>query len=63
MQFKKLKDLLNLIRAIRIDEILNTKVNTNMKIEQILKKFEKNLKMVKFNNKSSRRLPSTNYFW
>ena len=37
MQFKKLKDLLNLIRAIRIDEILNTKVNTNMKIEQILK--------------------------
>ena len=37
MEFKELKGLLNLIRVTKIDEILNMKVNTNKKIEQILK--------------------------
>ena len=38
---KKIKNLLNLIRVTRIDEILNMKVNTNKTIEQILKQFAK----------------------
>ena len=37
MEFKELKGLLNLIRVTKIDETLNVKVNTNKKIEQILK--------------------------
>ena len=40
-QFIKLKGLLNLTRINEIDEILNIKANTNKKIEQILKQFEK----------------------
>ena len=46
-QFIKLKDLLNLTRINEIDEILNIKANTNKKIEQILKQFEKK-KIAKF---------------
>ena len=37
----KLKDLLNLIRSTKIDEILNIKANTNKKFEQIFEQFEK----------------------
>ena len=46
-QFIKLKGLLNLTRINEIDEILNIKANTNKKIEQILKQFEKK-KIAKF---------------
>ena len=51
-QFKKLKGLLNLIRVTKIDEILTIKVNTNKKIEQILKEFEKKLKLQNLLDKS-----------
>ena len=51
-QFKKLKGLLNLIRVTKIDEILNIKVNINKKIEQILKEFEKKLKLQNLLDKS-----------
>ena len=51
-QFKKLKGLLNLIRVTKIDEILTIKVNINKKIEQILKEFEKKLKLQNLLDKS-----------
>ena len=41
VKIKNLKGLLNLIRVTKIDEILNIKANTNKKIEQTFKQFEK----------------------
>ena len=39
---QKQKCLFSLIRGTRLDEILNTKMNTRKQIGQILEQFEKN---------------------
>ena len=65
VKIKNLKGLLNLIRVTKIDEILNIKANTNKKIEQTFKQFEKkNKRLQNLSYKNySENLPSRNYCW
>ena len=49
---KKQNGFLNLIRVTRLDEILNIKLNTNKKTEQILKQSEKKGKLQRLLYKS-----------
>ena len=65
VKIKNLKGLLNLIRVTKIDEILNIRANTNKKIEQTFKQFEKkNKRLQNLSYKNySENLPSTNYCW